>query len=161
MPSVELPETDHVLRYAQPRNLRVAIDENDNQVVIGLLPDAFRRKPEHKNLSVTWVECFPGLYAEQTERAIQAFRTTFKSSAKLPFKGAFGVGKVSEIKRAVEKHSRKVRILHHPELGNEGHSEIHRLPNDDDDLLETLAIEAFPTFIMNSKVPPFPSAEVA
>jgi hypothetical protein len=153
MPSLNLPNKDHVLRYAPPRDLRKSIDENENEVVIGLLPDAFRRKTEHKNLSVTWVERFSGSYCEQIKFAVQAFRTTFKSASKTPYKGAFGIGGVAAIKQAAERHRHKIRILHDPQPTNDGHSEIHRLPRDEDELLEILATQVFVEFVLNLDIP--------
>jgi len=47
----------------------------------------------------------------------------------------------------------RVRITHEPEETNPGHSAIRNLPDDNDDLLDLLAADAFAELIRNTDIP--------
>jgi hypothetical protein len=133
------------MRYVPyQRTLR---DEDDN--VIGVLAEAFRLRPDEKGLSVTWIEHFPGGWDEQLQATVTAIGRTQKVGAK----SAFAWALVDEIHRICTARSRRVRIIHLPELENGGHSEIRQLPSDDDQLLEALATEAFADYRLKSQIP--------
>jgi hypothetical protein len=153
MAGKKLPAEDHVLRYAGNARLLKAANEDDEFVVIGIDRDAYRRRETEKALSVTWAEYFVGSWQQQIEEAAQAFRRTYTSAAKKPFKGAFGIGRVDAIDAMCRKHGHQVRILHERVDGNEGHAGIHRIPRDNDDLLDDLADNVFDTFVLNSDIP--------
>lgn len=152
MTNDKLPDDDHILRYAKQRDLRTSVDADDNENVIGLNKDAFKLRDDEKTLSVTWIEFFDGEFTRQKIDAVKAFRLTFPSSAKSALKGAFGVGQVNKAKLAAARYNQKIRILHEPD-DNPGHSAIHRIPRDNEKLLEDLAFEVFADFVLNKDVP--------
>jgi len=151
VPSVNIPDEHHILRYAKRRDLRTVVDTDENEIVIGLARDAFKLRDDETTLSVTWIEYFQGDFSEQKVGAVKAFRPTFTSSAKPPYPGAFGVGLVGDTKLAADSYGHKIRILHEPD-NNPGHSAVHRIPRDHDDLFEKLATEVFADFFLNSEI---------
>ena len=78
---MELPETDHVVRYASPRH----IHED------GTLDSAvFRLRPQDNGLSVNWLECFSDLSKpEQLEQVRQLTRLEMRRNGRL---GELNVG---------------------------------------------------------------------
>ena len=67
-----LPNDDHVMRHVSWTRLRK--DEDDN--ILGFLPDAFQRNENHLSLSVNWLEYFEGERQSQIEACVKMFRKT-------------------------------------------------------------------------------------
>ena len=132
-----LPGDDHVVRFVKNRLLRRG-DEDD--VVVGALPQAFFRRPDEEYLSVTWVQHFSSDY----ELGLRASAAAMRSQLTIKPRDGFSTGKVGRIAEICVGNSCRVRILHEPEPPeNPGHSAIRGLPAEDMDLFALLADEAF------------------
>ena len=140
-----LPPDHHVVRYVPFGRTRR--DEDDN--VVGIYAEAFRRKPDEDGLSVTWIEHFAGGWDDQLQAAVTAIGHAQKVGAK----SAFAWAQVGHIHDVCSARSHRIRIIHLPEDNNSGHSEIRQLPRDDEQLLETLAAEAFAEYRLKSQFP--------
>jgi hypothetical protein len=68
-----LPDEDHVIRYVPWGRLRK--DEDDN--VLGFLPQAFQLRPEEDYLSVNWVEYHDGDRESQIRLSVWDMRDSF------------------------------------------------------------------------------------
>lgn len=139
-----LPHDHHVARYVPYQRTRR--DEADN--VVGILAEAFRLRPGEQGLSVTWIEHFVGGWDDQLQATVAAIRRTQKVGSKSAFSWAL----VGQIHRICDARSHRIRIIHMPEEGNGGHSEIRQLPRDDLLLLEMLATEAFAEYRLSSQI---------
>jgi hypothetical protein len=142
-----LPDDDHVMRYVPWGRLRR--DEDDN--IIGILPEAFQLRQDEDSLSVGWVE----FYANPETRVHQSV-WALRNSRKAGAKSAFAIGNVGKIKATCAVHGSKVRVLHEPKEGEPAHSGIRRLPRDDLILLAALAEDVFAEMIRNSSIPTEP-----
>lgn len=143
--STNLPNDAHIIRYISYTRLRF----DENQCPVGVIGEAFRRKPEEDGLSVTWIEAFSENGDHQRWAAVSAMRATIKVGTKSAFAWAV-TGIVRDI--CIQRNS-KIRIIHAPEDGNPGHTEIRQIPRDDDVLLDMLASEAFIDWAMNADIP--------
>lgn len=146
-PVSNLPDEDHVMRYVPWARLRK--DENDN--VLGFLPQAFELRADEDALSVSWVEFFDADWESKIQECVRAIRQSFERG--IGKKSAFGVGQVQQIKRASLNAGARVRIVHEPEAGNPAHAAIRRLPRDDLALLQALADDVFVDLVHNASVP--------
>jgi hypothetical protein len=117
-----------------------------------MLPQALSRREGEQNLSVTWVEHFKGDWTAQVTQAIQAFRAS-QQSGNVGRKSVFAVAVIEKIHDLCRSRGVRVRIIHEPVDANPGHSVIRNLPNDNDDLLELLAADAFAELIRNADIP--------
>jgi hypothetical protein len=140
-----LPNDDHVMRYVPWTRLRK--DENDQ--VVGFLPQAFALREGEESLSFNWLEYFSGDRNQRVRESVQMFRRVRAVGAK----SAYGVGNVRQIKGVCEANGARVRVVYEPETANPSHSGIRRLPRDDLSLLEALAAQAFVDLVHNSAVP--------
>lgn len=141
----KLPDEDHVMRHIPWSKLRK--DENDN--VLGLLPQAFGLRPNEDALSVNWLQFFDGDHSGRIKKSINELR----SANNIGPKSAFGVASVGDIKAICAKSSAAVKVVYAPTHRILSHSEIQRLPRDDLLTLEALATDAFVEIILNSTVP--------
>jgi hypothetical protein len=141
-----LPDDDHILRYV-PWG-RLLKDEDDN--VLGFLPQAFQRREGEDYLSVNWVEFHDGDRDTQIRLSVWAIRESFDNP--LGGKSAFALGIVNKVKEISERAGSRVRIVHEPEPKNPAHSGIRRIPRDDLTLLEALAADAFAERVNNTDV---------
>jgi hypothetical protein len=139
-----LPNDDHVMRYVPWTRLRK--DEDDN--VLGFLPQAFQLRPEEEGLSVNWVEYFSNPATRRRE-CVWAMR----KARSVGGKSAFAVGNVGKIKATCLASGAMVRIVHEPRDGEPSHSAIRRLPYDDLSLLAALAEDAFVEMVRNADIP--------
>lgn len=140
-----LPPDHHVVRYVGHNSIRRDEDEN----VVGINAEAFRRKSTEDGLSVTWIEHFDGEWEDQLRAAVSAIGRTRKAGTN----SAFAWAQVGQIHHVCSERSHRVRIIHLPEDENRGHSEIRQLPHDDELLLEMLAAEAFAEYRLKSQFP--------
>jgi hypothetical protein len=146
-----LPDEDHVIRYVPWGRLRKDEDEN----VLGFLPQAFQLRPEEAYLSVNWVEHYDGDRETQIRLSVWAMRNSFERP--LGAKSAFAIGNVAQVKKTAQAFGSRVRVVHEPELPtNPGHSAIRQLPRDDLNLLDALAADAFTERVSNIDIPPKP-----
>ncbi|WP_294122788.1 hypothetical protein [Sphingomonas sp.] len=141
-----LPVGDEATRWVKRKF--VGRDDNDQVIVDGngrpttVAPAAFELRDDEDALSVTWLQHFGPARAEHLPLAAEAVRVT-QDSQKLSPQSAFVVGQVSAVISAGQDAGSKLRILHDPIDGNEGHTEIRRFPRDVGLLQTTLASEVF------------------
>ncbi|MFZ0590093.1 MAG: hypothetical protein WAM39_06405 [Bryobacteraceae bacterium] len=138
-----LPDEDHVMRYVPWTRLLKDEDEN----VLGFLPQAFQLRPEEDYLSVNWLQYYDGNRDTQIRLSVWAIRDTFEKP--LGAKSAFAIGNVAQVKKIFQACGSRVRIVHEPVPKNPGHSGIRQLPRDDLTLLEALASDAFTERVNN------------
>jgi hypothetical protein len=143
--SVTYLDPDHrVVRYVPWAKLRK--DENDK--VIGVLGAAFKLRAGESYLSATWAEYFKS--QDQVRDAIKAIRS---SNINVKPKSGFAVGSVVRIDKECKARKVKLRFVHEPAVDNPAHTAIRGWPQDDDELFETLALNAWNDTILNSAVP--------
>jgi hypothetical protein len=143
-----ISDDDHVVRHVPWGRLRR--DEDDN--VLGFLPQAFERRPDEDALSVGWMEYHedPATRTRDTILEIRKART-------VGGKSAFGIARVGRVKEVcLSAGNVKVRVVHEPLDNWPSHSGIRLLPREDFDLLEALADDAFSEMILNQAVPTQP-----
>lgn len=145
-----LPDNNHVMRHVPYRKLL----KDDEGNVLGLLPQAFELRERDKGkLSVNWIEYFENeTQQENITSTVFALRTTRDISANSVC--AFGIGNVKKIKDVCNSFtSKKVDVVHTGWKGNESHSSIIRMPENDLDLMTSLAEDVFVNIIPNEDVP--------
>jgi len=142
-----VPDEDHVIRYVPWARLLKDEDEN----VLGFLPQAFQLRPEEDYLSVNWVEYHEGDRAAQICQSVWAIRGTFERP--LGSKSVFAVATVARVKELTNAAGARVRVTHEPLHDNPGHAGVRQLPRDDLSLLEALAADAFTDRVNNSDIP--------
>ncbi len=139
MPTEYLKDEHHLLRHVKRRLLR--LDESDN--VLGFLAQAFNLKPGEAYLSASWVEYFEAEPAHQVAAAAAHFATIYDVKKK----DRFALGNVGNIKAACAEMGAPVRVTREPLNGYEAHSGVRQFRDDNDDLLELLAAEAWATVV--------------
>lgn len=130
MPTLYLPEGDHISRIVKPSQL---MRDEVTQAVIGCFPDAFKLRDAEVNLSVSWLEFFSGT----TQQRLQQVRD--HAEMELRPNHGFANLNVGDTNATCQTMGHKVRIIHEPTDGNPAHSEIHRYPRDHDELFARLA----------------------
>lgn len=148
MPTTELPNDDHVLRWAPYGKLH---RDGETDEVKGLLHTAMVLRDGEDFLSVTWVEYFGRGAADNVDHAIRAFRSGMDK--KPGARSAFGKARVGVVKDLCQECRNPVRVLHEPRELNQGHAGIHKYPRDNQDLFEMLAADAFGEIILNAEIP--------
>jgi hypothetical protein len=142
---MKLPDQDEVMRYVPWSRLRR--DENEN--VIGVLPQAYAMRLDEEGLSVNWLEHFQGDRQERINQSVAVFRATIEVGKK----SAYAVGVVGVVKQTALAQNRELKIVYCPEENNQAHSEIRKIPDDDLALLQSLADDAFTYLVQNSSIP--------
>ena len=142
----QLSDEHHVMRYAPWSKLLKDVDGN----AIGLLWAAFEFRPDEDNLSVSWLEYYPGNHSERIAKCVQGFR---EGSYKVTSKSAFGFANVKKLKEATAGTGKAIRIVFTPSASNPAHTSIQKLPRDEFALFELLAIDVFAEFVKNSDIP--------
>lgn len=136
MPTPPLPPDDHVVRYVRGRLLRR--DDDDN--VLGVLPQAFEHREGEAYLSVTWLEHFDTEYEVGLRGAASAIRCQLI----VKNRDGFTVGCVGVICELCSGFSLKVRLLHEPKPPeNTGYCAWRGARDADLELLDLLAADAF------------------
>jgi len=143
VPSTKLDPEHRVLRYVPWTRLRK--DEDDN--VIGVLGIAFKLRPGEPYLSATWVEFF-----QSDEPVVEAIRTIRSSKIEVRPKSGFALGIIKRIDEECKSRTRKVRFLHEATEDNAAHAAIRGWPDEDDELLERLAEDAWGETILNQSI---------
>lgn len=144
MAGKNLDATHRVLRYVPWAKLRK--DENDN--VIGVLGTAFKLRQNEPYLSATWIEFFQS--ADPVSESIVAVRA---SDIDVRPKSGFAVGVVKRIGEECIARKRKIRFVHESRDDNPAHAALRGWPDEDGDLLERLAADAWSETILNSSIP--------
>jgi hypothetical protein len=137
---------DDVTRWVKPKFVgkdddgEVLLDEYDCPKFVA--PAAFALALDEDGLSVTWLQQFGTGRAVHMRPAAEAFRSSIPSK-KLSGKSAFAIATAGDVLAEGKKNSHKLRILHDPVDGNEGHTEIRRYPAEMGLLQLALATETF------------------
>lgn len=140
-----IPDLNHVMRHVPWSKLHK--DENDN--ILGILPQAFALRDGEDGLSVNWVEHYEGSFDEQIVKTVQDIRVTVKVGPK----GAFGVSTVIAVKETCKNTTKSIKVVYWPNSKNPSHTLIRHLPAEDIALLDALSKEAFSELIHNSDIP--------
>lgn len=146
MPPTKLPPEHHIVRHASWAKLRK--DENDN--IIGVLGEAFKMRPVDTYLSTTSLEYFSGDRHAQIIGAVQAMRA---SRLTIPTKSGFAIGQVQKIKATCLAHQHNIRIVHELTDDNKAHVAVRRFPQDDMELFQLLAADAWSQVVLNADIP--------
>ena len=123
MIGTDLPDDDHVVRYAKPTTVR------EDGSVDG---SAFRLRPSDNGLSVNWLDYYQSFdKSQQLDKVRQSSRLTMRPNGRL---AELNIGVT---KRHVQRGLKNLRFIHAP-LAAEGdyqpdssHSEIRGLPPGD------------------------------
>jgi hypothetical protein len=129
MPTKYLPEADHVIRIVKPS---LVMRDEANQV-IGCFPQAFRLRDDERDLSVNWLEHFPGAKEERLRQVRDHAEVEVRPNT------GFACINVGVIHESCADLSLEVRIIHEPTDDNPAHSAIHRYPRNHDELFIVLA----------------------
>jgi hypothetical protein len=140
----DLPNEHHVMRSVPWNKLRKDEDEN----VVGFLPQAFELRPDESYLSVNWLEYFDGDHEQRTKKAVNAFREKFSVGKK----AVFGIAQVGKIKEVCRANGTTVRIAYAPTADHPSHAAINNFPRDDLALLDAMAADAFVDSVRSADV---------
>ena len=121
-------------------------DENDN--VLGLLPQAFQLRPQETSLSLNWLEFFEGNHSARTEKAVRELRKV----KHIGQRSVFAIGKVGGVKEICKQNGREIKIVYAPTTGIPSHAEIRNLPRDDLVTLDAIATQGFLECVYNSDI---------
>lgn len=151
-----IPDTDHVLRWAQPKKHLLwnaetkKFDGCDHALFKLRSDDKFVAKYGgiEKSLSVNHVEHFKGTDKERLKQTVEDYRDGLKSltpSVTLSKNAPFSKLNVSELKEMCGKHGAKIRVVHDakPTARIKSHGSITQLPQDNNLLLDDLCKLAF------------------
>ena len=141
---MKLPPTDYVARHVPWARLRK--DEDDN--VLGLLPQAFQLRPDELGLSVNWLEHYPGDHKAR----IQAVVNNLRANLDIRPKSAFGIGNVGALEQRCNDNGTPVKIVYAPTKGIPSHALIKDM-QDDLALLSLIAEDVFKDLIHNKDIP--------
>lgn len=139
-----LPDEDHVMRYVSWTKLR---KDEDNRI-IGFLPQAFELRPTETSLSVNWLEYFQGDRVSQIRDSVRLFRNTYDVKPK----SAFGIGNIGKIRETCSAAGTRVRIVYDPTKDNKSHAVVRNLLREEQSLLDALAADAFVELIHNTDI---------
>lgn len=141
----DLPDEHHVIRHVPWSKLRKDEDEN----VIGFLPQAFELRPDEGYLSVNWLEYFDGDHQQRIQAAVKAYR----ENAHVRRRAVFGVARVAKVKEICHSSgAATVRIVYAPTVDHPSHAAITNTPRDDLALLDAMARDAFVEAVRNIDV---------
>lgn len=140
-----VPDDNHLIRRI-PWN-KLLKDEHNN--VLGCLGEAFRLRDGEPSLSANRLEYFTGTQNDQIIHAVKELRGTFKIKPK----DRFAIGKAVAIKAVCAEKNRKIRIISAPTKEIASHVSISSWPDDDMELLEIIAAEAWGQLVANSDIP--------
>lgn len=145
-----LDDADHVLRHVPYARLA----RNADDEAIGVLATALAVRPEdHHQLSVNWLEYHDGSHVERVTSAIQAFRAHRAATAsKVGKRSGFAIARVGTVKEIGKGKERRFRIVLAPGRGNPSHSHILPLYDEDEELLDALAQDAFTELVINGDI---------
>jgi hypothetical protein len=134
MPSEYVDDDDHLLRHVPWARLR----RDENSKVIGVLPQAFKLRSNEAYLSASWVEYFKSS-SDPVAAAAQHFTTVLRTKPK----DRFVNGRVGAIKSACSDAGVRVRVIRERAPGFDSHCGVHQFRDDNEELLELLASEAW------------------
>ncbi len=134
MPTEYVEDGHHLLRHVKWALVRR--DENGN--VLGLNPQSFMLRDGEDYLSASWLEYFADA-ADPVQAAIKNFGEVLRVKPK----DRYAKGNVAAIKAACSEHGQRVRVTREPRPGFEAHSGVRQFRNDNDELFELLAAQAW------------------
>lgn len=144
-----IPNSSHIVRQVPWAKLRKVVNDDGDEVPVGVLHTAFQPRDVDDYLSATHQEFFPGTGTEQIALAVQAVRRTWTCKPK----SGFAIGNVGAIKATCAERGHQVRILEEPVSGNDAHVAVKRYPQDHTELFEALAADSWSTLVLNSSIP--------
>jgi hypothetical protein len=128
----KIPSNDYVMRQISPSRLR---KDGDGKVV-GILAEAFEQiQPD--GLSVTWVDFWNSDEFQRPFDARAAIQRTRPSK-----NAGYACANCEAIISVGVKSGSKIRILHDPLAGNDGHALV-KIPEENVELFDLLAREIF------------------
>lgn len=142
---MNVPDLDHVMRHVPWSKLH----KDENNKVLGVLPQAFALRDGEEGLSVNWVEHYEGSLDEKIVRTVQDIRAAVKVGPK----SAFGVSTVIAVKETCRNTTKSIKVVYWPNSRNPSHTLIRHLPAEDLALLDALSKDAFSELIHNSDIP--------
>lgn len=140
----DLPDQDHVIRHVPWSKLRKDEDEN----VIGFLPQAFELRPEEAYLSANWLEYFGGDHEQRIREAVRAYR----KKVTVRKRAHFGIANIGKLKEVCRSSGATVRIAYWPTTDHPSHAAIRNYPREDLSLFEAMAVDAFAESVRNADV---------
>lgn len=146
---MKLPPKDHVARHVPWVRLRK--DENDN--VLGLLPQAFQLRAGEVGLSVNWLEYYSGDHKAR----IQAVINNLRANLNIRPRSAFGIGNVGALDAYCNENGTPLRIVYAPTEGIPSHALIKDLHQDDLAILSLIAENVFKELVHNKDIPSQPT----
>jgi hypothetical protein len=140
MATTYLPPEHHVIRYVPWARLR----RDENEQVIG---------DNEEYLSATWLEYFPA--ASRQQMIIDAVHCIRASKIDVRPRSGFAIGQVQKIQARclADPKAYKIRVVHEPEDDNPAHTALRRWPENNDQLLELLALDEWSETLLNSSIP--------
>ncbi len=141
----KLPATDHVARHVPWQRLRR--DEDDN--VLGVLPEAFRLRSGELGMSVNWLEHYPGDHQARLAAVIGSLRVNLNIRPK----SAFAIANVGTLENCCKQSGSSVRIVYAPTKEIPCHALVRDMNHDDLGLLDLLADDVFTEFVQNKDIP--------
>lgn len=141
----KLPATDHVARYVPWKRLRR--DEDDN--ILGVLPEAFQLRPGELGMSVNWLEHYPG----DRQARLAAVIGNLRANLDIRPKSVFASANVGALEHCCKQNGSSVKIVYAPTNGIPSHALVRDMSHDDLGLLALLADEVFTEFVQNKDIP--------
>lgn len=141
----KLPATDHIARHVSWQRLRK--DEDDN--VLGVLPEAFQLRLGELGMSVNWLEYYPGDHQARLAAVIGNLRVNLDIRPK----SAFAIANVGALENCCTQSGSSVKIVYMPTNGIPCHALVRDMSHDDLGLLALLADEVFTEFVQNKDIP--------
>lgn len=141
----KLPATDHVARHVPWKRLRK--DEDDN--VLGVLPEGFQLRPGELGMSVNWLEHYPGDHQARLAAVIGNLRANLDIRPK----SAFAIANVGALEHCCKQNGNSVKIVYAPTNRIPSHALVRDMSHDDLGLLALLADEVFTEFVQNKDIP--------
>lgn len=134
-----IPDRDHVIRHVPLAKTR----RDSDGKVCGILPQAIERRDSEEYLSVSHYEHFSGSQVQKLFSVKNAIASG-KRSGTLGIKGLLAKANVGNLKQSVEKKTaKKIRVAYLPTKKDSSHSGVYKLPEEDSELMDALASEAF------------------
>jgi hypothetical protein len=147
VPSKYIPPDHSLIRYVSWAKLRK--DGENEDKVIGILPDAFRLRPGEGELSAAWLEFYDGDRTQQIKLSVEAFKA---SKMKIGSQSGFTMGCVKAISDLALKYDHKLRIIHEREEDLEAHVAVRGWPEENQDLFDELADGVWADWVLTKDI---------
>lgn len=141
MAGEKVPDCYHILRDVTFSKLKVVLDSEGNEIVLGAAPAAFQlRELEDGIEDYLSATCCEYLEKGGGQKSIKAAAERLKSKRKLGKKARFFRVRVGDLKEALKSRSINIRVIHEPDEKDDAHVAIRRWPVENfDNLFEMIA----------------------